>query len=274
MPTLIQKLRMFVAPGHGSRSRGLAQRFGACWPWHCSRSQARPRNRRSRHAVNAGSASTRGFGDLVHEARDHYRAKRFGRAVALYTEALAMRPDPKNTHMLYFERGTTQMDGQNHPAAVADFDQAVRLRPTDWEAINMAAWLRATSRNAAARNGRLAVQQATRACELTKWKNPDVLDTLAAAHAEAGISSAPCRFRNRRSASRRWENGSKCTSGFGCSNNGRRTVLNQSMKQIRRRFIRIAAVAAVGAVVVALPEHSFGAETKVVTPQELWALFP
>ena len=126
------------------------------------------------------------FGDLVHEARGHYRAKRFGRAAALYTEALAMRPDPKNTHMLYFERGTTQMDGQNHPAAVADFDQAVRLRPSDWEAINMAAWLRATSRNAAARNGRLAVQQATRACELTKWKNPDVLDTLAAAHAEAG----------------------------------------------------------------------------------------
>jgi hypothetical protein len=36
------------------------------------------------------------------------------------------------------------------------------------------------------RDGRQAVEHATRACELTGWKNPGCIDTLAAAHAEAG----------------------------------------------------------------------------------------
>ena len=36
------------------------------------------------------------------------------------------------------------------------------------------------------RDGKRAVEFATRACELTKWKNPRFLNTLAAAQAEAG----------------------------------------------------------------------------------------
>ena len=126
------------------------------------------------------------FGDLVHEAREQYHKKNYTRAAALYTEAINMRPDRKNALMLHSERGSAFMDGQNDPAAVADFDAVVRLRPADSSALNLAAWLRATSRDPAARNGRVAVQQAARACELTKWKNPDLIDTLAAAHAEAG----------------------------------------------------------------------------------------
>ena len=126
------------------------------------------------------------FGELVRDARKEYYKKNYARAVSLYTEALDMRPDRKNAVMLYNARGYAHVDGQNHLAAVADFDAVVRLMPADSTALNMAAWLRATSPNAAARNGRLAVQQATRACELTSWKDSDLVDTLAAAHAEAG----------------------------------------------------------------------------------------
>lgn len=46
------------------------------------------------------------------------------------------------------------------------------------------------------------------------------------------------------------------------------------MKDLSRRFMRIAAAAAAFALVVALPTRSLCAETKVVTPDELAALFP
>src|SRR5262249_500441 len=36
------------------------------------------------------------------------------------------------------------------------------------------------------RNGKKAVEYAKKACELTDWKNPAYIDTLAAAYAEAG----------------------------------------------------------------------------------------
>src|SRR2546430_1495689 len=36
------------------------------------------------------------------------------------------------------------------------------------------------------RNGKEAVERASRACQLDKWKDADQIDTLAAAHAEAG----------------------------------------------------------------------------------------
>ena len=37
------------------------------------------------------------------------------------------------------------------------------------------------------RNGRQAVQDGTKACELTSWKAADCLQTLAAAYAEVGM---------------------------------------------------------------------------------------
>ena len=48
------------------------------------------------------------------------------------------------------------------------------------------AWVYATNENTNLRNGPVAVQLAQRACGLTGYKNPDMLDTLAAAYAEAG----------------------------------------------------------------------------------------
>jgi serine/threonine protein kinase/Tfp pilus assembly protein PilF len=51
---------------------------------------------------------------------------------------------------------------------------------------NDLAWRQATSPNAELRNGIGAVMNATKACELTNWKNASYVDTLAAAYAETG----------------------------------------------------------------------------------------
>ena len=44
----------------------------------------------------------------------------------------------------------------------------------------------ATCPDAKYRDGKKAIESATKACELTEWKDADHLDTLAAAYAEAG----------------------------------------------------------------------------------------
>ena len=46
--------------------------------------------------------------------------------------------------------------------------------------------MRATSQDDSIRDGRQAIADATKACEMTEWKEPNFLDTLAAAYAEAG----------------------------------------------------------------------------------------
>jgi tetratricopeptide (TPR) repeat protein len=70
--------------------------------------------------------------------------------------------------------------------ALSDYAGAIRIEPKYASAINNRAWLRATSKVDRCRDGKLAVEEATRACELTGWKNAGYLDTLSVAYAEAG----------------------------------------------------------------------------------------
>ena len=51
---------------------------------------------------------------------------------------------------------------------------------------NSLAWLLATCWDPTVRDGKRAVEVATKLCELTDWKDPNSFDTLAAAFAEAG----------------------------------------------------------------------------------------
>ena len=70
--------------------------------------------------------------------------------------------------------------------AMAHFDEAVRLNPYDPMAHGNRATLLATCPDAEYRNGKEALAAATRACEMTEWSYPMLLDPLAAAYAETG----------------------------------------------------------------------------------------
>jgi len=82
--------------------------------------------------------------------------------------------------------GATRQAKGNYAKAIENFSHAIEHAPNFDRAHNNLAWLLATCPEESRRNGSKAIEHATKACELTKFKNSGYLDTLAAAYAEAG----------------------------------------------------------------------------------------
>jgi tetratricopeptide (TPR) repeat protein len=82
----------------------------------------------------------------------------------------------------------------DHKAALADLEKALELRPDDSGVLNNLSWLLATSPDEAIRDGKRAITLAEKACEKTEWKQPHIISTLAAGHAESGDFAAARRF--------------------------------------------------------------------------------
>jgi Flp pilus assembly protein TadD len=74
----------------------------------------------------------------------------------------------------------------NRAEALAHWRKALTLEPKSITALSGAAWLLATSQDASTRSGAEAVELAGAANEIASGKNPEVIDTLAAAYAESG----------------------------------------------------------------------------------------
>ena len=86
----------------------------------------------------------------------------------------------------YATRGELYSAIGAHQAAVEDLDRALASGSRDAEVYNTLAWILATSPQDALRNAPRAKELALTACELTRYQEPNFVDTLAAAHAEAG----------------------------------------------------------------------------------------
>ena len=109
--------------------------------------------------------------------------KDYEKAIADYGEAIRL--DPKDARA-YNNRGNAWQLQRDYEKAIADYGEAIRLDPKDAMAYHKRAWLWATCPDEKHRDGKRAVESATRACELSEWKDANDLDTLAAAYAESG----------------------------------------------------------------------------------------
>jgi tetratricopeptide (TPR) repeat protein len=69
---------------------------------------------------------------------------------------------------------------------LVQWQQALEAQPDLLTALDEAAWVMATNREASVRNGAKAVELAERAVQVSGGQQPQILVTLAASYAEAG----------------------------------------------------------------------------------------
>lgn len=90
----------------------------------------------------------------------------------------------------YRMRGDTFLAIKDYTKAIADFEKALKLAPKDQEErsgiLNNLSWTLSTSLTDDVRDGKRALELGLEACELTDYKKPHILSTLAAAYAEVG----------------------------------------------------------------------------------------
>ena len=103
--------------------------------------------------------------------------------MADYDQAIVL--DPKYT-AAHANRGCLWHGKGDYGPALADYNHALRLDPKLCPAYNNRAWLHATCPLEKYRDAAKAIDDATKACELSAWKVCWTLGTLAAAYALAG----------------------------------------------------------------------------------------
>ena len=90
----------------------------------------------------------------------------------------------------YRMRGDTFLAIKDYPKAISDFEKALELAPKDREErsgiLNNLSWTLSTSVNEDVLDGKRALELGLEACELTEYKKPHILSTLAAAYARVG----------------------------------------------------------------------------------------
>ncbi len=109
--------------------------------------------------------------------------RRPNKAIALFTELIE---EDKDNWLARQARADTLLSIGRHKEAVADFEVVIKQQPEDDSILNNFAWVLATSPDDEIRDGKRAIKLATKACEVTEYKQAHILSTLAAAYAETG----------------------------------------------------------------------------------------
>ncbi len=105
-------------------------------------------------------------------------------AIGDFNEAIRLDPHLASA---FFDRGVALMRKGEYSKAISDFDETIRLVPKSQLGWHNRAWLEATCPDAHFRDGKKAVEDAKEALRVAgSYDDPSVIDTLAAAYAEAG----------------------------------------------------------------------------------------
>jgi tetratricopeptide (TPR) repeat protein len=120
--------------------------------------------------------------------------KEYDKAVADYAEVIRLSPGNASA---FYHRGLARVEIKEYDKALADYGQAIKLDPRFDEAYLSRAWLLASCPNARLRDPRKAVESATKACELTNWREAHDLGGLAAVYAETGNVAAALKWQSK-----------------------------------------------------------------------------
>jgi tetratricopeptide (TPR) repeat protein len=110
-------------------------------------------------------------------------AGRIDEAVLHLNEALQINPDKAQ---VYADLGSAYTQLGKFNLAIQNWTRALELKPDSINVLNNIAWLLATVDDVSIQNADKAIEFARQACELTKYSQPSVLDTLAVSYAAAG----------------------------------------------------------------------------------------
>lgn len=113
----------------------------------------------------------------------YIKDRRPSKALDIFTKILA---EDEDNFLARQARADTLLSTGKHAEAIADFEILLKQKPEDDGVLNNFAWVLATSPEDKLRDGQRAIKLATKACEVTEYKKPHILSTLAAAYAETG----------------------------------------------------------------------------------------
>jgi tetratricopeptide (TPR) repeat protein len=112
-----------------------------------------------------------------------YQSGETQKAIEYWQQALRLNPNDDKTH----SRLTQALADEGKTAeAVRHLEESLRINPNSANSIGILAWILATSGDSSFRDPNRAIELAERACRLTDYANPHMLDVLAAAYAAAG----------------------------------------------------------------------------------------
>jgi tetratricopeptide (TPR) repeat protein len=117
----------------------------------------------------------------------------YDQALADFTEAIRLAPA---VAALYNNRGAVHASRGDYDKAIADYEKAISIDPKYVSAYRDLAWLQATCPDARYRNGKQAVENARKACDLSDWRDWSDLAILAAAYAESGNFDEAIKWQN------------------------------------------------------------------------------